>query len=176
MVNIHKSSYSLAEYVCIFNVLFILLTLACICDCLKAFQLNNFKRYELGEGLEDLAFDEDENLISMYWQVYQAYKECLTFNTKLIEEKGKYITSALSYLLDCCILFTIVTFMTFLGYIGLAYDNQNSPPPIIIQLKCEKGSALPERDRKINMTRIAMESFSNSFIESKSQDQKQPTK
>jgi uncharacterized protein YebE (UPF0316 family) len=126
-----------------FNVLFILLTLACICDCLKAFQLNNFKRYELGEGLEDLAFDEDENLISMYWQVYQAYKECLTFNTKLIEEKGKYITSALSYLLDCCILFTIVTFMTFLGYIGLAYDNQSSPPPIIIQLKCEKGICSP---------------------------------
>ncbi|ENX07803.1 hypothetical protein [Acinetobacter courvalinii] len=121
-----------------FNVLFIFLTLSCICDCLKAFQLNNFKRYELGDSLEDLAFDEDENLISMYWQVYQAYKECLKFNTKLIEEKGKYITSALSSLLYCCILFTVVTFMTFLGYIGLAYDNQSNPNPIIIQLKCEK--------------------------------------
>ena len=40
----------------------------------------------------------------------------------------------------------------------------------------KKGSALPERDRKINMTRIAMESFSNSFTESKPQDQKQPSK
>lgn len=105
---------------------FIFETLICISYCLKTFKLNAFKRYELGENLEDLTFNENENLISMKWQVYKAYKESLSFNILILKEKTKNIAHALSSLLRCSILFTIITFISFIGYVELAHAKNSS--------------------------------------------------
>jgi hypothetical protein len=104
---------------------FIFETLICISYCLKTFKLNAFKRYELGKNLEDLTFDESQNLISMKWQVYKTYKDSLSFNILILKEKTKNIAYALSSLLRCSILFTIITFISFIGYVELAYAKTN---------------------------------------------------